>query len=166
MNTQNITKKLTSTKTSTNQFVTKKSITGINESNTQTIRKIYATGKRKTAVAKVWMSGKGSGKIMINGNNKLDSYFQRSTHRMLINQPLVILKAQGKYDISCQVFGSGLSGQAGAIRHGISKALIKISEEFHRILRNSGFLTRDSRQVERKKYGQAKARKRFQFSKR
>lgn len=127
--------------------------------------KIYATGKRKTAIAKVWMLKKGSGKITVNGKSIVD-YFQRPIYRMIINQPFDIVKAQGSYDIVCQVLGSGLSGQAGAIRHGISKALNQISEEFHSTLRSGGFLTRDSRKVERKKYGQPKARKKFQFSKR
>lgn len=128
-------------------------------------KKIYATGKRKTAIAKVWMIGKGSGKIIVNGKNLID-YFQRPVDRMIINQPFAIVKAEGIYDIKCKVLGSGLSGQAGAIRHGISKALNQISDEFHKILRSGGFLTRDSRKVERKKYGQPKARKKFQFSKR
>lgn len=128
-------------------------------------KKIYATGKRKTAVAKVWMISKGSGKIIVNGKNLID-YFQRPVDRMIINQPFAIVKAEGIYDIECQVLGSGLSGQAGAIRHGISKALNQISDEFHKTLRSGGFLTRDSRKVERKKYGQPKARKKFQFSKR
>lgn len=127
--------------------------------------KIYATGKRKTAIAKVWMLKKGSGKITVNGKSIID-YFKRPIYRMIINQPFDIVKAQGSYDIECQVLGSGLSGQAGAIRHGISKALNQISEEFHSTLRSGGFLTRDSRKVERKKYGQPKARKKFQFSKR
>jgi len=129
------------------------------------VDKIYATGKRKTAVAKVWMIKKGSGKITVNGKSIID-YFKRPIYRMIINQPFDIVKAQGVYDIECQVLGSGLSGQAGAIRHGISKALNQISDEYHGTLRSGGFLTRDSRRVERKKYGQPKARKKFQFSKR
>ena len=128
-------------------------------------KKIYATGKRKTAIAKVWMISKGSGKIIVNGKNLID-YFQRPVDRMIINQPFAIVKAEGIYDIECNVLGSGLSGQAGAVRHGISKALNQISDEFHKTLRSGGFLTRDSRKVERKKYGQPKARKKFQFSKR
>jgi small subunit ribosomal protein S9 len=127
--------------------------------------KIYATGKRKTAIAKVWMIKKGSGKITVNGKSIID-YFKRPIYRMIINQPFDIVKAQGVYDIECQVLGSGLSGQAGAIRHGISKALNQISDEYHGTLKSGGFLTRDSRRVERKKYGQPKARKKFQFSKR
>lgn len=127
--------------------------------------KVYATGKRKTAVAKVWMIKKGSGIITVNGKSIID-YFKRPIYRMIINQPFDIVKAQGVYDIECQVLGSGLSGQAGAIRHGISKALNQISDEYHGTLRSGGFLTRDSRRVERKKYGQPKARKKFQFSKR
>lgn len=127
--------------------------------------RIYATGKRKTAIAKVWMLKKGSGKITVNGKGIVE-YFKRPIYRMIINQPFDIVQAQNSYDIDCQVLGSGLSGQAGAIRHGISKALKQISDEFHRTLRSGGFLTRDSRRVERKKYGQPKARKKFQFSKR
>ena len=134
-------------------------------SRTVSTGKIYATGKRKTAIAKVWMLNKGSGRIIVNGKSILD-YFKRSTYRMLITQPFKILKTEGIYDVECQVLGSGLSGQAGAIRHGISKALNQVSDEFHRTLRSGGFLTRDSRKVERKKCGQPKARKKFQFSKR
>jgi len=125
----------------------------------------YATGKRKNAIAKVWVMKDGNGSILINGK-KVTDYFQRSTYRMLIEQPLKLLKIDDTSNIECQVLGGGLSGQAGAISHGISKALKQISEEFHRTLRSAGFLTRDSRQVERKKYGQPKARKKFQFSKR
>lgn len=166
MNTQNITKESTANQIGINRSIIKKHTIDKKKPTSQTIHKVYATGKRKTAIAKIWMSAKGSGKIIINRNNTLGSYFKRSTHRMLINQPFNILKLENKYDVNCQVLGSGLSGQAGAIRHAISKALMQISEEFHKVLRNSGFLTRDSRQVERKKYGQAKARKKFQFSKR
>lgn len=126
--------------------------------------RVYATGKRKTAVAKVWMT-KGTGKILINGKNLAD-YFQRPAYKMVINQPFALLKVEDTFDVNCQVLGSGLSGQAGAIRHGISKALNEMNEEFRQALRSGGFLTRDSRKVERKKYGQPKARKKFQFSKR
>jgi small subunit ribosomal protein S9 len=128
------------------------------------VQKIYATGKRKTAVAKVWMM-KGTGKIIIN-NRELTDYFQRPVYKMVINQPFALIKAEDEYDVECQVLGSGLSGQASAIKHGISKALSQISEELRQTLRSGGFLTRDSRRVERKKYGQPKARKKFQFSKR
>ena len=129
------------------------------------VTKIYATGKRKTSIAKVWMMNKGSGKITVNGKSLIE-YFQRPLYKMIIGQPFKVVQAEGIYDIECQVLGGGLSGQAGAIKHGISKALNQISEEFHSILKSSGFLTRDSRRVERKKYGQPKARKKFQFSKR
>ena len=129
------------------------------------VKKIYATGKRKTSIAKVWMMNKGSGKITINGKN-LTKYFQRPLYRMIIEQPFKVVQVEGIYDIECQVLGGGLSGQAGAIKHGISKTLNQVDEEFHSILKSSGFLTRDSRRVERKKYGQPKARKKFQFSKR
>ena len=129
------------------------------------VTKIYATGKRKTSIAKVWMMNKGAGKITVNGKN-LTEYFKRPLHKIIINQPLKMVKVEGMYDIECKVLGGGLSGQAGAIKHGVSKALNQISEEFHQILRSGGFLTRDSRKVERKKYGQPKARKKFQFSKR
>ena len=129
------------------------------------MKNIYATGKRKTAIAKVWLIAKGSGQMIVNGKD-IATYFKRSLCIMLINQPFEMLRIKNLYDIKCQVFGSGLSGQAGAIRHAISKALKQIDTKFHRSLRNAGFLTRDSRQVERKKYGQPKARKQFQFSKR
>lgn len=127
--------------------------------------KVYATGKRKTAIAKVWMSKRGNGHVMVNGKS-IQEYFKRAIYRMIIKQPFDILKAQDSYDIKCQVSGSGLSGQAGAIKHGISKALAQVSESFYRTLKSGGFLTRDSRKVERKKYGRPKARKKFQFSKR
>ena len=126
---------------------------------------VYATGKRKTAIAKVWITSNGVGRIVVNKKNITD-YFQRSVNRMIVNQPFLIIDADKMYNVECQVLGSGLSGQAGAIRHGISRALKKLSNEFHQRLRSGGFLTRDSRKVERKKYGQPKARKKFQFSKR
>ena len=129
------------------------------------VTKIYATGKRKTSIAKVWMMNKGSGKITINGR-VLTEYFQRPLYRMIIGQPFKITNTEGIYDVECRVLGGGLSGQAGAIKHGISKILNQVSEEFHAVLKSNGFLTRDSRRVERKKYGQPKARKKFQFSKR
>jgi len=127
--------------------------------------RVYATGKRKTAIAKVWMLKKGSGQITVNGKS-VQEYFKRAIYRMIIRQPFNILKAHDSYNIDCRVSGSGLSGQAGAIRHGISKALGQISDAFRSTLKSGGFLTRDSRKVERKKYGQPKARKKFQFSKR
>ena len=124
----------------------------------------YATGKRKNAVARVWLKA-GSGLIKIN-NKVSDDYFARPVLRMLINQPLVAADRVDQFDIICSVTGGGLSGQAGAIRHGISKCLVNFEPEVKKALKPGGFLTRDSRVVERKKYGRAKARRSFQFSKR
>ena len=124
----------------------------------------YATGKRKTSVSRVWIKP-GSGKILVNGKDQ-GEYFSRDVLRMLIAQPFSITSREGQYDVFCTVKGGGLSGQAGAIRHGISKALDAFEPELHKILKQQGFLTRDSRVVERKKYGHRKARRRFQFSKR
>ena len=124
----------------------------------------YATGRRKDAVARVWLKP-GSGKIVVNGRDQT-VYFARPVLRMLIQQPLVAADRQGQYDVVCTVSGGGLSGQAGAVRHGISKALIRHEPELRSVLKRGGFVTRDSRVVERKKYGKAKARRSFQFSKR
>ena len=124
----------------------------------------YATGKRKNAVARVWLK-QGPGKIIINEKN-CDEYFARPVLRMLINQPLVSAQRLGQFDITCSVNGGGLSGQAGAVRHGISKALVLFEPELKKTLKAGGYLTRDSRVVERKKYGRRKARRSFQFSKR
>ncbi|HIF09182.1 MAG TPA: 30S ribosomal protein S9 [Sneathiellales bacterium] len=124
----------------------------------------YATGKRKDAVARVWLKP-GAGKITVNGR-ELERYFARPTLRMLLNQPFVTAERAGQYDVICTVKGGGLSGQAGAVRHGISKALTYYEPSLRPILKSGGFLTRDSRVVERKKYGKAKARRSFQFSKR
>jgi small subunit ribosomal protein S9 len=124
----------------------------------------YATGKRKNAVARVWVKP-GPGKIVIN-TREIAVYFARPVLRMLIQQPLVATNRNGQYDIVCTVSGGGLSGQAGAVRHGISKALLNFEPELRGALKHAGFLTRDSRVVERKKYGKAKARRSFQFSKR
>ncbi|HUD50046.1 30S ribosomal protein S9 [Parvibaculum sp.] len=124
----------------------------------------YATGKRKDAVARVWIKP-GSGKIVINGR-ELERYFARPVLRMILNQPLVTAQREKQYDITCSVTGGGLSGQAGAIRHGISRALTYFEPDLRAVLKKDGFLTRDSRTVERKKYGKAKARRSFQFSKR
>ena len=124
----------------------------------------YATGKRKDAVARVWIK-MGAGKILIN-ERAVEVYFARPVLRMLIQQPLVAANRQGQYDVVCTVSGGGLSGQAGAVRHGISKALIRHEPELRSVLKRGGFVTRDSRVVERKKYGKAKARRSFQFSKR
>jgi small subunit ribosomal protein S9 len=124
----------------------------------------YATGKRKNAVARVWIKP-GSGKILIN-TRSVETYFARPVLRMLIQQPLVAATRQSQYDVVCTVSGGGLSGQAGAVRHGISKALTYYEPDLRSALKRGGFLTRDSRVVERKKYGRAKARRSFQFSKR
>jgi len=124
----------------------------------------YATGKRKDAVARVWIK-MGAGKITIN-TRPVETYFARPVLRMLIQQPLVAANRQGQFDVVCTVSGGGLSGQAGAVRHGISKALMRHEPELRPALKRGGFLTRDSRVVERKKYGRAKARRSFQFSKR
>ena len=124
----------------------------------------YATGKRKDAVARVWIKP-GSGKITVN-TRTVEIYFARPVLRMMIQQPLVSSNRQGQYDVICTVAGGGLSGQAGAVRHGISKALTNFEPDLRGVLKKGGFLTRDSRVVERKKYGRAKARRSFQFSKR
>jgi small subunit ribosomal protein S9 len=124
----------------------------------------YATGKRKNAVARVWVKP-GAGKIVIN-TREIDIYFARPVLRMLIQQPLVATNRSSQFDVTCTVSGGGLSGQAGAVRHGISKALMNYEPDLRGALKKGGFLTRDSRVVERKKYGRAKARRSFQFSKR
>ncbi|HLH95282.1 MAG TPA: 30S ribosomal protein S9 [Xanthobacteraceae bacterium] len=124
----------------------------------------YATGKRKNAVARVWVKP-GAGKIEIN-TRPIEIYFARPVLRMLIEQPLVACNRQNQFDVVCTVSGGGLSGQAGAVRHGLSKALMGYEPELRGALKHAGFLTRDSRVVERKKYGKAKARRSFQFSKR
>ena len=124
----------------------------------------YATGKRKDAVARVWIKP-GAGKILVNAR-EVDVYFARPVLRMMIQQPLVAAARAGQYDVVCTVAGGGLSGQAGAVRHGLSKALTNFEPELRSVLKKGGFLTRDSRVVERKKYGKAKARRSFQFSKR
>jgi small subunit ribosomal protein S9 len=124
----------------------------------------YATGKRKNAVARVWIKP-GNGKIEVNGRDS-PVYFARPVLRMLLNQPFVVTDRLGQFDVWCTVKGGGLSGQAGAVRHGISKALMFYEPGLRPVLKQGGFLTRDSRVVERKKYGKAKARRSFQFSKR
>ncbi len=124
----------------------------------------YATGKRKNAIARVWIKP-GSGKISIN-DREFGVYFARPVLRMIVQQPLVAAARAGQYDLMVTVAGGGLSGQAGAVRHGLSKALTYFEPELRPVLKRGGFLTRDSRVVERKKYGKAKARRSFQFSKR
>ena len=124
----------------------------------------YATGKRKDAVARVWvMPGKGN--ITIN-DKSMDEYFARPVLKMVINQPFVVANRENEFDVVCTVKGGGLSGQAGAIKHGIAKALNEYEPELRTVLKQAGFLTRDDRVVERKKYGKAKARRSYQFSKR
>jgi small subunit ribosomal protein S9 len=140
------------------------------ERSTEYVQKIdakgrsYATGKRKNAIARVWIKP-GAGVVQVNGR-QLMSYFARPVLQMLINQPFKTANRAGQYDVLCTVKGGGLSGQAGAVRHGISKALTLYEPDLRPILKKGGFLTRDSRIVERKKYGRPKARRRFQFSKR
>ena len=124
----------------------------------------YATGKRKNAIARVWVKP-GSGKIIVN-DKEFATYFARPVLQMILNQPIIASNRAGQYDIVATVVGGGLSGQAGAVRHGISKALTNFEPDLRGVLKKGGFLTRDSRTVERKKYGRAKARKSFQFSKR
>jgi small subunit ribosomal protein S9 len=124
----------------------------------------YATGKRKNAIARVWLTN-GSGKIVVN-DRALDDYFGRQTSRMVLLQPFELTQTLGRFDIIATVRGGGLSGQAGAIKHGISKALLTVDPAYRSILKGAGFLTRDSRIKERKKYGKRGARASFQFSKR
>ncbi|KJF74758.1 30S ribosomal protein S9 [Agrobacterium arsenijevicii] len=129
-----------------------------------TLGRSYATGKRKNAVARVWVKP-GSGKIIINGRD-FTTYFARPVLQMILQQPIVAVARTGQFDIIATVAGGGLSGQAGAVRHGLSKALTYFEPGLRAVLKKGGFLTRDSRVVERKKYGKAKARRSFQFSKR
>lgn len=146
--------------------ITVKKISETKSTSTQAQKnlKTYATGRRKDAVARVWIQP-GSGKVSVN-NRDWESYFARPALRMIINQPLAVAQRAGQYDIICTIVGGGLSGQAGALRHGISRALAEYEPTLRTVLKSNGFLTRDSRVVERKKYGRAKARRRFQFSKR
>ncbi|MCW3837041.1 30S ribosomal protein S9 [Sphingomonas canadensis] len=124
----------------------------------------YATGRRKDAVARVWLKP-GTGKITVNGRDQ-EVYFARPTLRLVINQPFGVAEREGQYDVVATVKGGGLSGQAGAVKHGIAQALSKYEPKLRTAVKQAGFLTRDSRTVERKKYGKAKARRSFQFSKR
>ena len=124
----------------------------------------YATGRRKTSIAKVWLK-KGSGKISVNGKDYIQ-YFKRANHQMKLLRPLEIIEQPNNYDVKCNVKGGGLTGQVGAMVHGISKALILFDSGFKSILKKEKLNTRDSRAVERKKYGRRKARRSFQFSKR
>lgn len=124
----------------------------------------YATGKRKSSVARVWI-GVGNGRILVN-NKPFEEYFLRDTSLMVIKQPFELTETWGSYDVNATVKGGGLTGQAGAVRHGISKALLEVDQNFRSVLKKAGLLTRDSRVKERKKYGRKGARKSFQFSKR
>jgi small subunit ribosomal protein S9 len=136
----------------------------LREREVDSLGRSYATGKRKDAVARVWLKP-GSGKIVINGKDQ-EVYFARPTLRLVINQPFDIADRRGQYDVMATVNGGGLSGQAGAVKHGISQALTRYEPELRGVIKAAGFLTRDSRTVERKKYGKAGARRSFQFSKR
>ena len=124
----------------------------------------YATGKRKDAVARVWVKP-GSGKVTVNGK-ELNAYFARPVLQMILRQPFTVAGVEGQFDVMATVTGGGLSGQAGAVRHGISRALVAREPDLRAVLKPFGFMTRDPRTVERKKYGKAKARRSFQFSKR
>ncbi|MGV8840032.1 MAG: 30S ribosomal protein S9 [Bauldia sp.] len=124
----------------------------------------YATGKRKDAVARVWVS-RGTGRIVVNDKDFSD-YFARPVLQMIVRQPIIAANRTGQYDIRATVAGGGLSGQAGALRHGLAQALFRFEPELRSVMKKAGFLTRDSRVVERKKYGKRKARRSFQFSKR
>ena len=126
--------------------------------------RFYATGKRKTSIARVWLK-RGTGEFTIN-KRTMDEYFKRETLKMIIRQPFELTDTLSQYDVSVNVHGGGISGQAGAIRHGISKALLEINGDFRPVLKKAGFITRDSRIKERKKYGQKGARARYQYSKR
>jgi small subunit ribosomal protein S9 len=126
--------------------------------------KYYSTGRRKTSVARVYLKP-GEGRILINKKDA-DDYLMRETLKMIIMQPFELTGTTGQFDVSVNVNGGGISGQAGAIQHGISRALLKVSDEYRKPLKKAGYLTRDAREVERKKYGQRGARARFQFSKR
>jgi small subunit ribosomal protein S9 len=132
--------------------------------DTASSTKFYATGKRKRAVARIWITP-GSGQLTVN-QRTLEQYFQRETSRMVLKQPLEMLEIADRYDVVASVNGGGLSAQAEAMRHGIARALANEDPERRRVLKRAGFLTRDAREKERKKYGRPGARKRFQFSKR
>ena len=132
--------------------------------NRDKLGRSYATGKRKNSVARVWVKP-GKGQITVN-DKSIDQYFVRPVLKMVINQPFEITNRVNEFDVICTVKGGGLSGQAGAIKHGISKALNEYEPELRDVLKKAGFLTRDARIVERKKYGRAKARRSYQFSKR
>ena len=139
----------------------------MNETQTTTrpiADRAYATGRRKEATARVWITP-GSGRFTVNGR-AFEDYFPTPTRRMVIEQPLTLVERKGELDVKVTVRGGGVGGQAGAVRHALARALVNMDEELRQTLRKAGFLTRDAREVERKKYGQPGARKRFQFSKR
>ena len=140
------------------------SLEDTNEKKLDSLGRSYSTGKRKSSIARVWLK-RGSGLVKINGKEE-NKYFSSKSHRILLNQPLVLSQRKSEIDIICTVVGGGLSGQAGAIRHGIARALVKYEPDLRKNLKSKGLLTRDSRVVERKKYGKAKARRSYQFSKR
>ncbi len=144
--------------------VTHASTMPLREQEVDSLGRAYATGRRKDAVARVWLKP-GTGKVTVNGRDQ-EVYFARPTLRLVINQPFQVSDREGQYDIVATVKGGGLSGQAGAVKHGISQALAKFEPALRGTVKAAGFLTRDSRVVERKKYGRAKARRSFQFSKR
>jgi small subunit ribosomal protein S9 len=136
----------------------------VREKQVDKFGRAYGTGKRKNAIARVWLKP-GPGKITVNGKEAA-AYFARVTHRIMLAEPLKLAARDGQYDVLCTVSGGGLSGQAGALRHGISRALANYEPGLRSVLKKAGLLTRDPRVVERKKYGRAKARRSFQFSKR
>ena len=140
------------------------SLEDTNEKKLDSLGRSYSTGKRKSSIARVWLK-RGTGLVKINGKEE-QKYFSSKSHRILLNQPLVLSQRKSEIDIICTVMGGGLSGQAGAIRHGIARALVKYEPDLRKNLKSKGLLTRDSRIVERKKYGKAKARRSYQFSKR
>ena len=140
------------------------STTPLREKQVDAQGRAYATGRRKDAVARVWLKP-GTGKITVNGRDQ-EIYFARPTLRLVINQPFGVSDREGQYDVIATVKGGGLSGQAGAVKHGIAQALTRFEPVLRSPVKAAGFLTRDSRAVERKKYGKAKARRSFQFSKR
>ncbi|MDP1724794.1 MAG: 30S ribosomal protein S9 [Alphaproteobacteria bacterium] len=140
------------------------SVQKVYEPKIDSLGRSYATGRRKNSIARVWLK-RGSGKIVVNGRDITD-YFARPVLRMMINQPIEVVSRVGQYDIMCTVVGGGCSGQAGAVRHGLTRALTHFEPGLRPQLKSGGFLTRDSRIVERKKYGKAGARRSYQFSKR
>ncbi|MGN6124002.1 MAG: 30S ribosomal protein S9 [Sphingomonas oligoaromativorans] len=150
--------------TGTEGFVPAAPTAPLREKQVDALGRAYATGRRKDAIARVWLKP-GTGKIIVNGRDQ-EVYFARPTLRLVINQPFGVAGREGQYDVIATVKGGGLSGQAGAVKHGIAQALTRFEPILRTPVKQAGFLTRDSRAVERKKYGKAKARRSFQFSKR